>query len=617
MRSSIPFSASLSFLLILALCFTASADFRLVGKIPAPQPEPPFVSPVTGLATVGNTLFATVVHDTSSYLYRLSPVDGEIITSYRFNRPYLDQGWPHFSAAAFQECAYYWVADGYSGHFLKLIWDGGDTCSIYNQWRNCSVSNPLGLAYADSSRLWATDLYNADSLFLLTIYGGVIGAYELDVCWPITTVAPYGNNLLLFSLECVDEAYEVTKTGVNVELHMLEDMYPYTPLGATFYDGKLYVGVDDEDSIFVYRSGYGEPVPEGDSVVVDVVPDELGVTFDNVTKAGSLYVEVLGSQPCQPPGGVSFFSDFYEVTTTASFEYIAELELMTGTELPGWVDPKRARIFGRPSRTNGCPTWRDITVAPLVFEPQDRRDPVLRVLSRTKSEEDEFSVFALAEDNRIPADVINLKFANLEGAITDNQDSIPEDTYTTLVQLLGEAEGAFHAFRFALSVRKVDRIADKVRATPEIPHVYDPNGPAENVAGQIISRAHTLAFSLRLLLPQEVVDDFGSTSKEPDVTPAGQAVGDGTPQMVIMPNPSGTAFSIAILNRGDQPIDVSIYSVRGELVRTLARGSQDASLNRLSWDGQNDQGLPVAAGAYFVVLRHGGQPTVQKVVLQR
>jgi hypothetical protein len=617
MRSFIPFRATLlSFLLILTLCVTASADFSLVGKIQAPQPEPPFCSSVTGLATVGNTLFATVVYDTSSYLYRMSPGDGEIITSYRFALPYLDQGWPQFSAAAFERCVYYWAADGQSGHFLKLLWDGGDTCCIYNQWRNSRIPTPRGLAYADSGRLWATDLC-ADSLFLLTIYGGVIGAYDLDVCGPVTTVTPYGDNLLLLSAECVDEAYEVTKTGEGVEVHILEDMSPYTPLGATFYDGKLYVGVQYHDSIFVYQPGYSEPVPEGDSVVVEVVPDELEVTFDNVTQSGDLYVDVMSDQPCPPPAGVVFFSNFYEVSTTAAFEYIAELELMTGTELPGWVDPTRARVFGRPSTTNGCPTWRDITVAPLEFEPQDGRDPVLRILSRTKSEEDEFSVFALAEDNRFPVDVISLKFTYLQSAITNNQDSIPEDTYNTLHQLLDQADIAFHERRFGLSARRVDRIADIVRATSSIPHVYAPDGPAVNVAGQIISRAHTLSFSLRLLLPRQVVDDSTPTGKDPDITAVGQAVGSDIPQMVIMPNPSGTAFGIAISNRGDQPIDVSVYSVRGELVRTLARDSQNAGVDRLSWDGQNDQGLPVAAGAYFVVLRQGKDTAVQTVVLQR
>jgi hypothetical protein len=48
--------------IILGLAASALGDYALVGKIPAPQPCPG-TCPVTGLASAGDNLFATVVYD--------------------------------------------------------------------------------------------------------------------------------------------------------------------------------------------------------------------------------------------------------------------------------------------------------------------------------------------------------------------------------------------------------------------------------------------------------------------------------------------------------------------------------------------------------------------------
>jgi flagellar hook assembly protein FlgD len=62
---------------------------------------------------------------------------------------------------------------------------------------------------------------------------------------------------------------------------------------------------------------------------------------------------------------------------------------------------------------------------------------------------------------------------------------------------------------------------------------------------------------------------------------------------------------------------VSVYSVRGELVRTLLEGVTISAPQALTWDGRNAEGLPVAAGTYFVVVSDGESRTTKKVILQR
>jgi flagellar hook assembly protein FlgD len=51
--------------------------------------------------------------------------------------------------------------------------------------------------------------------------------------------------------------------------------------------------------------------------------------------------------------------------------------------------------------------------------------------------------------------------------------------------------------------------------------------------------------------------------------------------------------------------DVSIYDVRGRLVRNLARIDHAEGEQTAVWNGDNRDGVPVASGFYFGVLRAG------------
>jgi hypothetical protein len=169
--------------------------------------------------------------------------------------------------------------------------------------------------------------------------------------------------------------------------------------------------------------------------------------------------------------------------------------LATAGELPPGVDPDLVRVFVRPS--GACsPDYRDITVdADLSLgAPRD-----LLSIPRTKSEDFEFSVFALAEDHRPPAVVVDLKFDRLEAGIDAGQDLIPPDVLERILALLDEARSAYCRGLPLDAAVLVDSIATIVRATPEIPHTYRSEEEGSNLAGRLIADAHTLAFSLRFL----------------------------------------------------------------------------------------------------------------------
>ena len=73
-----------------------------------------------------------------------------------------------------------------------------------------------------------------------------------------------------------------------------------------------------------------------------------------------------------------------------------------------------------------------------------------------------------------------------------------------------------------------------------------------------------------------------------------------------------------------QPADVSvsIYSVDGELVRTLELGHQAAGIYKSRsraayWDGKNELGESVASGIYFYTLSVGNFAATRKMLIRK
>lgn len=121
--------------------------------------------------------------------------------------------------------------------------------------------------------------------------------------------------------------------------------------------------------------------------------------------------------------------------------------------------------------------------------------------------------------------------------------------------------------------------------------------------------------------PECVVTNGSATYVIDWVLVAGQAeTGRAVPDfgLDLRPNPSrpGAAVELRIPERG--VVEVSVYDVAGRRVRSLFEGMRDAGAHELSWDGRDDSGRAVAAGAYFVELRIDGQQraTRKSVLLQ-
>lgn len=97
----------------------------------------------------------------------------------------------------------------------------------------------------------------------------------------------------------------------------------------------------------------------------------------------------------------------------------------------------------------------------------------------------------------------------------------------------------------------------------------------------------------------------------------------------LAPNPTrgSVTFSVAIppsfnetargLSRIPTDVDIRVYNVRGQLIRTLKRGGELNTVLTMRWDGANQDGVQSPSGVYFLRVQSGDTEAVRKIVLLR
>jgi hypothetical protein len=490
----------------LAFAGAADADFIYVRSIPSPD-IPALADCVTGLDHIDSALVVTSAYvipgdaTGGSIVFRIDPSTGAVLRQEEFPGVPLDcaSNYWQLSAVACRSDGgeAYWAADS-CGEIARFSW--GDSIEIWYSLVLPGAPLPISMAalgdtlyVLDGAHEWVIARYyqgesiRADTLELV----GLIGDPKAITLW--------NDHLLVSSycptplsdpgVECDFRLWEYNRDGFPHGSHAVYSPGPCSLNDITMVGDTLYAKGSDSDSILVFAPCvFQSEVPGGDSVAVNAIPWIVQVIFDRVSAEGMFTGEIVDHDPCPPPEGVALFSDFYHLGTTAQFDYAAEVAVLTPDGLPPGADPRHVRVFARPS---GVCQYRDVTVAPTELP------TTLTALTRTRSEDDEFSVFALGEDWRPPRAVIELKFEMLAAAITAGQDSIPPDPRMRIWNLYNAARSEYYRGRSALAAAYVDSIAITAREVPQIPHTFDPEVAGRNLAGKLISDAHTLSFSLR------------------------------------------------------------------------------------------------------------------------
>ncbi len=83
------------------------------------------------------------------------------------------------------------------------------------------------------------------------------------------------------------------------------------------------------------------------------------------------------------------------------------------------------------------------------------------------------------------------------------------------------------------------------------------------------------------------------------------------------PNPFHDSATISFSLPEALGVEVTVYNVGGQRIRTLARGEFAAGPHELTWDGRNHLGEPVASGIYLYRIRTGASERGGKVALLR
>ncbi|MCB1184547.1 T9SS type A sorting domain-containing protein, partial [bacterium] len=87
-------------------------------------------------------------------------------------------------------------------------------------------------------------------------------------------------------------------------------------------------------------------------------------------------------------------------------------------------------------------------------------------------------------------------------------------------------------------------------------------------------------------------------------TPSIQKAG-GFLAKAIAPNPFNPQTEIKFVVNRNELVQLNIYNIRGEKVRTLVQGSLSPNEYSFVFDGRSDNGQTLASGAYFARLRIG------------
>lgn len=88
-------------------------------------------------------------------------------------------------------------------------------------------------------------------------------------------------------------------------------------------------------------------------------------------------------------------------------------------------------------------------------------------------------------------------------------------------------------------------------------------------------------------------------------------------KLSVYPNPFNPSTTIAFQTKVAQPINVELYNLKGQKVRSLINGNMEKGEHKLVWDGRDDHGRSVSSGIYFAMVRGKSYRQTIKMVLMK
>ncbi len=104
-------------------------------------------------------------------------------------------------------------------------------------------------------------------------------------------------------------------------------------------------------------------------------------------------------------------------------------------------------------------------------------------------------------------------------------------------------------------------------------------------------------------------------SDEEDIPPFIDASATGI--VNVFPNPFSPKTAISYKLRDTENVTISIYNLKGQLIRSLVNSSKESGLHSILWDGRDIDGKSCSDGVYYVRMQAGGTSSTRKMVLLR
>ncbi|HPT71906.1 MAG TPA: T9SS type A sorting domain-containing protein [Candidatus Cloacimonadota bacterium] len=82
----------------------------------------------------------------------------------------------------------------------------------------------------------------------------------------------------------------------------------------------------------------------------------------------------------------------------------------------------------------------------------------------------------------------------------------------------------------------------------------------------------------------------------------------------IYPNPFTSTANIRYTLSKSNEVNISIYNLKGQLVKTISNPQSKTGINSISWDGKDQSGEDTAAGIYFCKIKAGNKTLTSKVL---
>ena len=81
------------------------------------------------------------------------------------------------------------------------------------------------------------------------------------------------------------------------------------------------------------------------------------------------------------------------------------------------------------------------------------------------------------------------------------------------------------------------------------------------------------------------------------------------------PNPFNPSTTIEFSIPQTGQVNMNIYNIRGQRVKSLQNSVLERGYHRVVWDGKDESNRSVASGVYFIKLESGRKTSIRKAML--